>query len=232
MPSTPGTTGDEVVRLRLRVGDGPAAGEEHAAAELRTWLAGTTELTDLATVEEVRLPRTAEETTPSLGFGDFWYDVLVNITPDLITAATVVLYRLLRSRQPRSEQEETVTIHFEDGSRHILRRHPASNEEMAALVRTAVEAHRRAAAGSENGEGAEGDEGSGDDGGAGRGDGDAGGDGHTSGDGDAGGDGGAGRGDARTGRDAPRTGDGGPAASGGPAGGAPEVPRGGTAAGE
>ncbi|MDT0411311.1 MULTISPECIES: hypothetical protein [Streptomyces] len=79
---------------------------------------GTTELTELATVEEVRLPRTAEETTPSLGFGDFWYDVLVNITPDLITAATVVLYRLLRSRQPRSEQEETVTIHFEDGSRH------------------------------------------------------------------------------------------------------------------
>ncbi|EGJ77432.1 hypothetical protein STTU_4643 [Streptomyces sp. Tu6071] len=226
MPSTPGTTGDEVVRLRLRVGDGPAAGEQHAAAELRTWLAGTTELTELATVEEVRLPRTAEETTPSLGFGDFWYDVLVNITPDLITAATVVLYRLLRSRQPRSEQEETVTIHFEDGSRHTLRRHPASNEEMAALVRTAVEAHRRAATGAESGEDAEGDEGSGDDGGAGPGDG------HTSGDGGAGGDGDAGRGDARTGRDAPRPGDGGPAASGGPAGGAPEVPRGGTAAGE
>ncbi|WP_432159982.1 hypothetical protein [Streptomyces sp. NRRL F-5630] len=150
MPSTPGTAGDEVVRLRLRVGDGPAAGEEHAAAELRTWLAGTTELTDLATVEEVRLPRAAEETTPSLGLGDFWYDVLVNITPDLITAATVVLYRLLRSRQPRSEEEETVTIYFEDGSRRVLRRHPASNEEMAELVRTAVETHRRTATGAES----------------------------------------------------------------------------------
>ncbi|MET8554924.1 hypothetical protein ABZV64_08130 [Streptomyces sp. NPDC004959] len=153
MPSTPGTAGDEVVRLRLRVGDGPAAGEEHAAAELRTWLAGTTELTDLATVEEVRLPRAAEETTPSLGLGDFWYDVLVNITPDLITAATVVLYRLLRSRQPRSEEEETVTIYFEDGSRRVLRRHPASNEEMAELVRTAVETHRRTAAGAESADG-------------------------------------------------------------------------------
>ncbi|WP_432090085.1 hypothetical protein [Streptomyces sp. NRRL F-5630] len=218
MPSTPGTAGDEVVRLRLRVGDGPAAGEEHAAAELRTWLAGTTELTDLATVEEVRLPRAAEETTPSLGLGDFWYDVLVNITPDLITAATVVLYRLLRSRQPRSEEEETVTIYFEDGSRRVLRRHPASNEEMAELVRTAVETHRRTATGAESAGSAEGD------GGADGADGDR-------DPGSADGDGGSGDG-AGTVRDALRTGEGGSATGGGPAGDAPPVPRGGTAAGE
>jgi hypothetical protein len=135
MPSTPGAAGGEVVRLRLRVGEGLAAGEEAAARELYAWLAGTTELTELATVDQDRQPRTPEETTPALGFEDFWYDVLVGLTPQALTLGAHVLYRLLRSRQPASERDETVTVENERGERLTLGPGPASNEEMEALGR-------------------------------------------------------------------------------------------------